>query len=176
MWVDNSPGRTLSVGAANYINVPGGNSIGSVSLVRFSSIYVCNSTGMTSSNDYQAGNVSVGSFTDCHDVNHNGIPDSWEYANFGSLQPGTGDYDSDGVDNYQEWLNGTDPNTIQFHLGFTNLSINGNMAPGIIRVFSGVPAYMTVVVSNGIITNFSGLTWQPYNPTIPIPLPTNDGM
>jgi hypothetical protein len=176
LWVDNSPGRTVSVGPANYINVPGGNSIGNVSLVRFASIYVCNSTGMTSSNDYQAGNVAVGLFTDCHDVNHNGIPDSWEYANFGSLQPGTGDYDSDGVDNYQEWLNGTDPNTIQFHLGFTNLSVNGNTAQGLIQVFSGVPASMTVVVSNGIITNFSGLTWQPYSPTISIPLGTNDGM
>jgi hypothetical protein len=44
------------------------------------------------------------------DVNGNGIPDWWEMKYFGNLnQPALGDYDGDGVDNLDEYLEGTNP-------------------------------------------------------------------
>ncbi|MGA2246906.1 MAG: immunoglobulin domain-containing protein [Verrucomicrobiota bacterium] len=45
-----------------------------------------------------------------YDGNTNGLPDSWELAYFGNLnQTATGDYDGDGVDNLDEFWEGTDP-------------------------------------------------------------------
>ncbi|HUA66450.1 MAG TPA: hypothetical protein VME24_11420 [Alphaproteobacteria bacterium] len=45
-----------------------------------------------------------------YDGNGNGLPDSWEMQYFGNLnQTATGDYDGDGVDNLQEFLDGTNP-------------------------------------------------------------------
>jgi len=44
------------------------------------------------------------------DSNGNGIPDWWEMKYFGNLiQTANGDYDGDGVDNLDEYLEGTDP-------------------------------------------------------------------
>ena len=44
------------------------------------------------------------------DSNGNGIPDWWELAYFGNCnQPPDGDYDGDGVNNLDEYLEGTDP-------------------------------------------------------------------
>lgn len=45
------------------------------------------------------------------DSNGNGIPDWWEMEYFGNLnQTADGDYDGDGVDNLDEYLEGTNPN------------------------------------------------------------------
>lgn len=45
-----------------------------------------------------------------YDGNGNGLPDSWEMKYFGNLnQNAAGDYDGDGVDNLQEFLDGTNP-------------------------------------------------------------------
>lgn len=44
------------------------------------------------------------------DSDSDGMADSWEIAHFGNLsRNGTGDLDGDGVSDYQEYLNGTDP-------------------------------------------------------------------
>ncbi|MFZ4393995.1 MAG: ammonia-forming cytochrome c nitrite reductase subunit c552 [Kiritimatiellia bacterium] len=45
------------------------------------------------------------------DVNHNGVLDTWEMANFGNLTTvtATSDYDHDGLTDYQEWAAGTNP-------------------------------------------------------------------
>jgi pectin methylesterase-like acyl-CoA thioesterase len=48
------------------------------------------------------------------DSDGDGLPDAWEIANFGSLDPHpTQDDDHDGQTNAQEWAAGTDPNTPQ---------------------------------------------------------------
>jgi hypothetical protein len=45
-----------------------------------------------------------------YDGNGDGLPDSWEMAYFGNLtNTATGDFDHDGVDNLQEFLDGTNP-------------------------------------------------------------------
>jgi len=44
------------------------------------------------------------------DSDNDGLPDWWEWKYFGNLdQTGSDDYDSDGVSNLNEYLNGTDP-------------------------------------------------------------------
>ena len=45
------------------------------------------------------------------DVNHNGVPDTWEIANFGNLTTvtATSDYDHDGLTDVQEYQLGTNP-------------------------------------------------------------------
>src|SRR5690606_29498484 len=56
------------------------------------------------------------------DIDADGMSDVWEVEHFGDLsQSGNGDYDSDGVSNLQEFLNGTDPNTLVFRTLFDNL-------------------------------------------------------
>ena len=54
------------------------------------------------------------------DSDADGLPDSWELANFGSLtNSATTDFDHDGSSNFDEFLNGTDPansNSIRFRL------------------------------------------------------------
>jgi Concanavalin A-like lectin/glucanases superfamily/Divergent InlB B-repeat domain/Immunoglobulin I-set domain/Putative Ig domain len=47
------------------------------------------------------------------DVDNDGLPDSWEVANFGDTtsQRGEGDPDKDGVANLDEFLDGTNPNS-----------------------------------------------------------------
>ena len=48
------------------------------------------------------------------DANGNGIPDWWELQYFHNLnQPALGDYDGDGVDNLDEYLEGTNPTNNQ---------------------------------------------------------------
>ena len=59
-----------------------------------------------------------------YDSDGDGLPDSWEMAHFGNLnQTATGDYDGDGVDNLQEFLDGTDPtdaNSVQYRIFLAN--------------------------------------------------------
>jgi hypothetical protein len=44
------------------------------------------------------------------DSDGDGMNDAWEMANFGTLaRDGTGDYDGDGISDYDEFLNGTNP-------------------------------------------------------------------
>jgi Divergent InlB B-repeat domain len=64
------------------------------------------------------------------DANGNGLPDSWELTYFGNLnQTATGDFDHDGVSNFQEFLDGTNPanaTSVLYHL--TVLSDGGSVA------------------------------------------------
>ena len=94
------------------------------------------------------------------DENSNGIPDWWEWKYFGGFnQPTNGDYDSDGVDNLTEYLNGNDPNKIRFSLQFPNDHVSTGIAYGMITIWRGVPNYMAVLVND---TNLADANWQPY--------------
>ena len=55
------------------------------------------------------------------DSDKDGLPDSWEFIKFGNLgQTSTGDFDHDGLTNFQEYDAGTNP---------TNWDTNGNGVP-----------------------------------------------
>ena len=90
----------------------------------------------------------------------NGALPTWEMKYFGHLgiNP-NGDYDNDGTDNLQEYLNGTDPNKIWFFLSETNQYVNTNMALLTVAVLGGVPSNIAVLVDS---TNFTGASWSSY--------------
>ncbi|HEU5125135.1 MAG TPA: hypothetical protein VFW05_13860 [Verrucomicrobiae bacterium] len=103
------------------------------------------------------------------DENANGIPDGWEWLNFGDLnQPASGDYDGDGISNGSEYGNGSDPNTISFTVIITNeyLRVTSPVLP--LNVVTGVPASVAVVVDS---TNFTSANWINYSvPQVSVPL------
>lgn len=81
------------------------------------------------------------------DGNGNGLPDSWEMQYFGNLnQTATGDYDGDGVDNLQEFLDGTNPTnaaSADYRLSVAN---DG----GVVSIVPNLPSYtngQTVVLT-----------------------------
>jgi hypothetical protein len=112
-----------------------------------------------------------------------GIPDyqadpdgtlgAWEMSYFGylGLDP-NGDYDGDGVSNLREFMNGTDPNKIQFSLVVTNHYVNINSAAVQLNINGGVPSSMAVLVND---TNFDDAVWQPFAPVNIFPLGSSDG-
>jgi hypothetical protein len=72
------------------------------------------------------------------DANGNGIPDWWEMKYFGNLnQPALADYDGDGVNNLDEYLEGTNPtNRNSF-----NPRLNVHASRGIVNVFPDLPYF-----------------------------------
>jgi hypothetical protein len=65
----------------------------------------CDDDGVADGNDEWPWNAQASS-----DSDHDGLPDEWEMAYFGSLEQGPhDDYDGDGCDNIREWQYGTDP-------------------------------------------------------------------
>ncbi len=107
------------------------------------------------------------------DEDGDGMSDGWELFYFGSLaQTGTGDYDSDGVSNLQEYLNGSDPNNIVFVAEFDNDRVSSTTPFGAIQVVSGVPSRMAILVNT---TDFASANWVAYSSTINLNLGPTDG-
>ena len=114
--------------------------------------------------------VGPGALT--NDFNGNGIPDIWEVTYLGGLYPGTNDCDGTGFSILYDWLNGIDPNMIQFSLSVTNPYVNSSEVAVGVNVLEGVPASMAVLVNS---TNFDSAPWKPYSPNPAVTLGTNDG-
>ena len=108
------------------------------------------------------------------DPNGNGAPGAWLVKYFGHLGVDPyADYDSDGTNNLQEYLNGTDPNKISFFFSVPIQYITTNVASAFITIWGGVPSYYALLVDN---TNFSTATWTNYTSSeIAINLGTNWG-
>jgi hypothetical protein len=108
------------------------------------------------------------------DTDGDGLPDGWEWNHFGSFaEDGNGDYDNDGATNLQEYLNGTDPNTIKFNSSYDNLYVSNRTVNGSCEILGGFPAFMAVLVND---TNLSGVSWQTYSSNFSATLPDADGV
>ena len=101
------------------------------------------------------------------DANNNGIPDSWEMANFGNLTSvtATSDHDHDGLTDIQEYYLGTNPNSADTDGdGFSDYTevlagtdpLNANSRPGTNQVVL-LPAYELGYTPS---TNLFGTTLQ----------------
>ena len=106
------------------------------------------------------------------DSNGDGIPDWWAWKYFGNVsESATNDYDGDGVDNYDEFLNGTDPNQITFTIRLGNQNFNTTNVTGSFLVYAGAPSYAAVLAAG---TNLADAVWQPYDGSVHFNLdPTN---
>ncbi len=90
----------------------------------------------------------------------NGTLASWLMEYFGHLGVDPyGDYDNNGTNNLQEFLNGADPNKISFSFSVPNQYVTTNLVDGVITILGGVPSSIAVLVDN---TNFAGATWTAY--------------
>ena len=98
---------------------------------------------------------------------------AWEWKYFGNLGVSlSADYDGDGVSNLDEYLNGTDPNKIQFSISVTNQFSATNQLPAQLSVSRGVPSNAAVLIDS---TNFTSATWTAFNSNLLVNLGTNEG-
>jgi hypothetical protein len=96
------------------------------------------------------------------DQNTNGIPDGWEWSYFGSLQPADADFDGDGLSNYAEYSNGTDPNKIVFSINSSNSYTRTISTTLSLIVSKGVPSSAAILVDD---TDFDSANWSGYSPS-----------
>ncbi len=97
------------------------------------------------------------------DSDGDGLDDSWEIANFGSIaaQNGTGDPDGDGADNANEFSAGTNPNSAASVLRITSVT---RLSSSTVQVtFSSVAGKNYVVQTS---SNMADLTWVDATATI----------
>ncbi|NOS70228.1 MAG: hypothetical protein HOP33_09885 [Verrucomicrobia bacterium] len=107
------------------------------------------------------------------DRDNDGMYDGWEWKHFGTLaQTAGGDYDGDGISNENEYLNGSDPNSLWFSISLTNRFIKNAVENFPLTITEGVPFRMSVLMDN---TNFAGATRLPYTPSPPVSIGTNEG-
>jgi len=107
------------------------------------------------------------------DTDGDGLDDTWELTHFGDLnQFASGDYDSDGISNLDEFNAGSDPNTILFYTHFENLRIGGHSAHGTNVAYRGVPAKMAILLDN---PDFGTASWTSYNSNFSVYLGSTNG-
>lgn len=89
------------------------------------------------------------------DLNHDGIPDAWEYQNFGTTNINVNaDTDGDGASNLQEYFAGTNPNDINDSLRITYVGY-GDVSPNFTTLhWTSVPTrFYTIQYRLGLDTN-----------------------
>jgi hypothetical protein len=107
------------------------------------------------------------------DQNENSLLDGWEWAFFGNLdQTGWGDFDSDGVSNYDEWFYQRDPNKVRFTVSVTNQIVSTPVVPLHLEILGGVPSKMALLVDT---TNSEAAAWMPYSANLVANLGTSQG-
>jgi hypothetical protein len=99
--------------------------------------------------------VVVTSYTDpLLDSDNDGLPDLWEYRYFGNLgYTGTDDPDSDGVNNHDEYLDGTDPTDPTSVLPRLTLSASGGkvtVSPSLAKYAYHQSITLTAVPNSGL--------------------------
>ena len=98
-----------------------------------------------------------------------GMPDSWQLAYFGNLTTAaTGDYDGDGVDNLQEFLDGTNPTnsaSVLYRLTVLNDAGSVTISPSQAAYTNGQTVTLTAIASPpGVFRGWFGDTNTTSNP------------
>jgi hypothetical protein len=107
------------------------------------------------------------------DTDGDGMPDGWEWKNFGNFdQTAEGDYDNDGISNQDEYWRHTDPNTITFTMMVTNRWVRTSLQTVQLGVTNGVPFSMAMLVDS---TNLTAANWIRYNSTLTVNLGSTQG-
>ena len=103
------------------------------------------------------------------DSRGSGMPDSWQLAYFGNLTTtATGDYDGDGVDNLQEFLDGTNPTnsaSVLYRLTVLNDAGSVTISPSQAAYTNGQIVTLTAIASPpGVFRGWFGETNTTSNP------------
>jgi hypothetical protein len=107
------------------------------------------------------------------DENRNGIPDWWEWENFGDLNTDVDrDYDGDGRSIREEFLAHIDPNKIRFTKSVHSLEVNDRRFKYSFIVKQGHPFSMAVLVDS---TNYAAAVWRPFEPEVEVDLGPVEG-
>ena len=196
--VDAEPGTWLSIKEVDYYGATNGEppALLGVSTAPPFTFYWTNATWWASNfaGQYTVSAVAVdnlGALSDTQSVSFTvaldtlwlGIPDylddsngalaAWQIKYFGhvGIDP-NGDYDNDGTNNLQEFLNGADPNKITFSVSFPNQYASTNVVTGLITVLGGVPSGMAWLVDG---TNFASASWTNHSSDITVNLGSTEG-
>jgi hypothetical protein len=107
------------------------------------------------------------------DTDGDGLSDGWEWNHFGNFaEDGNGDYDNDGATNLQEYMDGTDPNTVVFRTLFDNLRVAGNTATGAVTVLKGEPHQIAMLMDSD---DLASAEWDAYHSSFTVDLGSTDG-
>jgi uncharacterized repeat protein (TIGR01451 family) len=98
------------------------------------------------------------------DWNANGVSDGWEWNNFTNLTTSSsGDNDGDGINNYAEYLAGTQPTNANSKFLVTDCATPVAMTNHQVRVSTEAGRKYTILWAEGVFTN--GMNWQPFAST-----------
>ena len=103
------------------------------------------------------------------DMDNDDLPDGWEWNHFGNFnQTASGDYDADGISNLQEFINGTDPNNVNFTAHFGYGQFSSTTITGTVEILKGEAVRMAILVDSD---NFGAANWQAYDagPVVTLP-------
>jgi hypothetical protein len=90
-----------------------------------------------------------GDSTLTNDFDHDSLADAWEIRFFGDLaQDAAGDLDLDGLDNYDTYAGGGDPNKVQFLLTFPNSRVNTSTVFARLTLLAGIPSYVAILLND----------------------------
>lgn len=112
--VTSAPGVFAITGAAGGFAFPANTSAGAITIQATGGVFGVTGVSKTLSPNFPGENFKVdfkaSEAAAFADTDADGLPDSWETANFGNLsQTGAGDFDGDGATNLAEFNAGTDP-------------------------------------------------------------------
>ena len=98
------------------------------------------------------------------DWNANGVSDGWEWNNFTNLTTSvSGDTDGDGINNYAEYLAGTQPTNANSKFQVTDCATPAATTNHQVRVTTEAGRKYTILWAEGVFTN--GMNWQPFAST-----------
>jgi len=107
------------------------------------------------------------------DENQNGIPDWWEWENFGALTLDVAkDFDGSGVSIRETYRRRDEPNKVRFSIEVESFHVSDRLLPLDIEVERGHPFSMAVLVDS---TNYVDAVWQPFNPKLKVDLGLTEG-